>query len=96
MDTYFYKGHKISKLGVFWQTQHGETFCRACTRSGIESLIDNLTGCQDEKQNALYHLERAAQILERNLSNAAAIDEENELLVSVKKSIVKLIKLLSK
>lgn len=96
MDTYFYKGHKISKLGVFWQTQHGETFCRACTRSGIESLIDNLTGCQDEKQNALYHLERAAQILERNLSNAAAIDEENELLVSVKKSIAKLIKMLSK
>ena len=96
MDTYFYKGHKISKLGVFWQTQHGETFCRACTRSGIESLIDNLTGCQDEKQNALYHLERAAQILERNLSNAAAIDEENELLVSVKKSIAKLIKLSSK
>lgn len=96
MDTYFYKGHKISKLGVFWQTQHGETFCRACTRPGIESLIDNLTGCQDEKQNALYHLERAAQILERNLTNAAAIDEENELLVSVKKSIAKLIKLLSK
>ena len=96
MDAYFYKGHKISKLGVFWQTQHGETFCRACTRSGIESLIDNLTGCQDEKQNALYHLERAAQILERNLTDADAIDEENELLVSVKKSIAKLIKLLSK
>ena len=96
MDAYFYKGHKISKLGVFWQTQHGETFCRACTRSGIESLIDNLTGCQDEKQNALYHLERAAQILERNLTDADALDEENELLVSVKKSIAKLIKLLSK
>lgn len=96
MDTYFYKGHKISKLGVFWQTQHGETFCRACTRLGIESLIDNLTGCQDEKQNALYHLERAAQILERNLSDPAAIDEENELLVSVRKNIAKLIKLLSK
>lgn len=96
MDTYFYKGHKISKLGVFWQTQHGETFCRACTRSGIESLIDNLTGCQDEKQNALYHLERAAQILERNLSNPAAIDLENEILVSVKKSIAKLINLLQK
>lgn len=96
MDTYFYKGHKISKLGVFWQTQHGETFCRSCTRAGIESLIDNLTGCQDERQNALYHLERAAQILERNLTNAAAIDEENELLVSVKKSIAKLINLLQK
>lgn len=96
MDTYFYKGHKISKLGVFWQTQHGETFCRACTRSGIESLIDNLTGCQDEKQNALYHLERAAQILERNLTDAAASDEENELLVSVKKSIAKLYILLQK
>lgn len=96
MDAYFYKGHKISKLGVFWQTQHGETFCRACTRSGIESLIDKLTGCQDEKQIALYHLERAAQILERNLTNTAANDEENELLVSVKKSIAKLIKLLSK
>lgn len=96
MDTYFYKGHKITKLGVFWQTQHGETFCRACTRSGIESLIDNLTGCQDEKQTALYHLERAAQILERNLTDAAASDEENELLVSVKKSILKLVKLLAK
>ena len=96
MDAYFYKGHKIVKLGVFWQTQHGETFCRACTRSGIESLIDHLIGCQDEKQNALYHLERAAQILERNLTDADAIDEENELLVSVKKSIAKLIKLLSK
>lgn len=96
MDTYFYKGHKISKLGVFWQTQHGETFCRACTRSGIESLIDKLTGCQDEKQNALYHLERAAQILERNLMHPFACDEENELLVSVKKSIAKLIKLLQK
>lgn len=96
MDAYFYKGHKITKLGVFWQTQHGETFCRACTRSGIESLIDNLTGCQDEKQNALYHLERAAHILERNLSDPAAIDEENELLVSVRKNIAKLIKLLSK
>lgn len=96
MDAYFYKGHKITKLGVFWQTQHGETFCRACTRSGIESLIDKLTGCQDEKQNVLYHLERAAQILERNLSNAAANDEENEILVSVKKSIAKLIILLQK
>lgn len=96
MDTYFYKGHKISKLGVFWQTQHGETFCRACTRSGIEKLIDNLTGCQDDKQNALYHLQRAAQILERNLSDSAARDEENELLVSVKKCIVKLMKLLLK
>lgn len=96
MDTYFYKGHKISKLGVFWQTQHGETFCRACTRSGIESLIDNLTGCQNEKENALYHLERAAQILERNLTDAVASDEENELLVSVKKSIAKLINLLQK
>lgn len=96
MDTYFYKGHKISKLGVFWQTQHGETFCRACTRSGIEKLIDNLTGCQDDKQNALYHLQRAAQILERNLSDPAAIDDENELLVSVRKCIVKLMKLLLK
>ena len=96
MDTYFYKGHKITKLGVFWQTQHGETFCRSCTRSGIESLIDNLTGCQDEKQNALYHLERAAHILERNLSNSAAIDAENEILVSVKKNIAKLIILLQK
>lgn len=96
MDAYFYKGHKITKLGVLWQTQHGETFCRACTRSGIESLIDNLIGCQDEKQNALYHLERAAQILERNLTDAAASDEENELLVSVRKNIAKLIKLLSK
>ena len=96
MDAYFYKGHKIVKLGVFWQTQHGETFCRACTRSGIESLIDHLIGCQDEKQNALYHLERAAQILERNLTDADALDDENELLVSVKKSIAKLIKLLSK
>lgn len=96
MDTYFYKGHKISKLGVFWQTTHGETLCRACTRSGIESLIDKLTGCQDEKQNALYHLERAAQILERNLTDAGALDEENELLVSVKKSIAKLIIFLQK
>ena len=96
MDTYFYKGHKITKLAFFWQTQHGEITCRACTRSGIESLIDKLTGCQDEKQNALYHLERAAQILERNLTDAVASDEENELLVSVKKSIAKLIKLLSK
>lgn len=96
MNTYFYKGHKISKLGVFWQTQHGETFCRACTRSGIESLIDNLTGCQDEKQNALYHLERAAHILERNLTDADALDEENEILVSVRKNIAKLIKFLQK
>lgn len=96
MDAYFYKGHKIVKLGVFWQTQHGETFCRACTRSGIESLIDHLTGCQDEKQNALYHLERAAQILERNLTDADALDDENELLVSVKKSIAKLYILLQK
>lgn len=96
MDTYFYKGHKITKIGVFWQTQHGETFCRACTRSGIESLIDKLTGSQDEKQIAWYHLDRAAYILERNLTNPAANDEENELLVSVKKSISKLIKLLSK
>lgn len=96
MDAYFYKGHKISKLGVFWQTQHGETFCRSCTRAGIESLIDNLTGCQDEKQNALYHLERAAHILERNLTDPMAFDDENEILVSVRKSISKLIKLLSK
>lgn len=96
MDAYFYKGHKITKLGVFWQTQHGETFCRACTRSGIESLIDKLTGCQDEKQNALYHLERAAQILERNLTDADALDEENEILVSLRKNIAKLIKLLQK
>ena len=96
MDTYFYKGHKITKLAFFWQTQHGEITCRACTRSGIESLIDKLTGCQDEKQNALYHLERAVQILERNLTDATASDEENELLVSIKKSIAKLIKLLSK
>lgn len=96
MDTYFYKGHKIVKLGVFWQTQHGETICRSCTRSGMESLIDKLTVCVDEKQNALYHLERAARILERNLTDPAAIDEENELLVSVRKNIAKLIKLLSK
>lgn len=96
MDSYFYKGHKISKLGVFWQTQHGETFCRACTRSGIESLIDNLTGYQDDRENALYHLERAAQILERNLLDPAALDVENEILVSVKKNIAKLIILLSK
>lgn len=96
MDAYFYKGHKITKLGVFWQTQHGETFCRACTRSGIESLIDKLTGCQDEKQNALYHLERAAQILERNLLDPAALDVENEILVSVRKNIAKLSKLILK
>lgn len=96
MDTYFYKGHQISKLRVFWQTQHGELLCRATTRSGVEKLIDNLTGCRDEKQNALYHLERAAQILERNLSDPAAIDEENEILVSVRKNIAKLIKLLQK
>lgn len=96
MNAYFYKGHKITKLGVFWQTQHGETFCRSCTRSGIEALIDNLTGCQDERQNALYHLERAAQILQRNLSDPAANDAENEILLSVKKSIVKLIILLQK
>ena len=96
MDAYFYKGHKITKLGVFWQTQHGETFCRACTRSGIESLIDKLTGCQDERQNALYHLERAAQILERNLLDPAALDVENEILVSVRKNIAKLSKLILK
>lgn len=96
MNSYFYKGHKITKLRIFWQTEHGELLCRATTRMGIEKLIDSLTGCQDEKQNALYHLERAAQILERNLSDPAAIDEENELLVSVRKNIAKLIKLLQK
>lgn len=96
MDAYFYKGHKITKLGVFWQTQHGETLCRACTRSGMESLIDKLVVQQDDRHNALYHLERAAQILERNLSNPAAIDDENELLVSVRKNIAQLIKLLQK
>ena len=96
MDTYFYKGHKIVKLAVFWQTQHGETYLCSCTRPGIESLIDKLTGSQDEKQTALYHLERAAQILERSLSDPYSNDEENELLVSVKKSIAKLIKLSSK
>lgn len=96
MDTYFYKGHKIVKLAVFWQTQHGETYLCSCTRPGIESLIDKLTDSQDEKLNALYHLERAAHILERNLPDAAANDEENELLVSVKKSIAKLIKLSQK
>ena len=91
MNSYFYKGHKITKVAFFWQTQHGEITCRACTRPGIELLIDKLTGCQDVKQNALYHLERAAQILERNLSDPAAIDEENEILVSVRKNIAKLI-----
>lgn len=96
MDAYFYKGHKVSKLGVFWQTQHGETICRSCTRAGIESLIDKLNGCNDERQNALYHLQRAAQILERNLSDSAAIDDENELLISVRKNISKLIKVLQK
>lgn len=96
MDSYFYKGHKVYKLGVFWQTQHGDTFCRACTRGGIEMLIDKLYSCEDERQNALYHLQRAAQILERNLSDPAAIDEENELLVSVRKNIAKLIKVLQK
>lgn len=96
MDTYFYKGHKISKLGVYWQTQHGLTTCRACTRTGIEKLIDDLTGLKDEKETALYHLDRAAQILERNLYDSAANDEENELVVSVKKSIAILIRLLLK
>lgn len=96
MDSYFYKGHQISKGRVFWQTQHGQLLCRSCTRSGIEKLIDDLTGCRDEKQTAIYHLERAAQILERNLSNPEAVDEENELLVSVRKNIAKLSKLILK
>lgn len=96
MEDYFYRGHKITKLGVFWQTQHGETICRSCTRAGIERLIDKLTGCNDEWQNALYHLQRAAFILERNLSDTAANDDENELLVSVRKNIAQFIKVLSK
>lgn len=87
MDKYFYRGHQIYKLGVFWQTQHGETICKACTRSGIEKLIDELCGIDDYQERALYHMQRAADIIERQLGadNSKMFDEL--LIVTLKKTI---------
>lgn len=87
MNNYFYRGHQVHKLGVFWQTQHGDTICKACTRSGIEKLIDELCGIDDYQERVIYHLQRAVDIIERQLGADSSKTYDELLIVTLKKTI---------
>lgn len=82
----YYRGHLITNDGKWYVAHHGGTTLRALTRHGIELLINGVSFETSFFDLADYHIGRAIDLITAELGNNPAGDEENALLIQLKRT----------
>lgn len=89
----YFRGHQIFFDGRFFIARHGKTELRALTRKGIELLIAGVTGPCNNLELAETHLARAIDLVTYELGTYPEGDEENALLIQLKRTHALLIQM---
>lgn len=82
----YYRGHLITTDGPWYIAHHGEYTLRALTRQGIEGLIASLSSEASFFDLADYHIGRAIDLITAEVGKDPEGDEENALLVQMKRT----------
>lgn len=82
----YFRGHLITNDGKWYIAHHGGTTLRALTRRGIELLIAGVSCETSFFDLADYHIGRAIDLITAELGNNPTGDEENALLIQLKRT----------
>lgn len=82
----YFRGHLITNDGKWYIANHGGTTLRALTRRGIELLIAGVSHETSFFDLADYHIVRAIDLITAELGNNPTGDEENALLIQLKRT----------
>lgn len=82
----YFLGHAITTDGKWYIAHHGHTTLRALTREGLENLIRGVSAETTNLDMAEYHFLRAIALITAELGNNPAGDEENTLLIQLKRT----------
>lgn len=82
----YFRGHQIFFDGRFFTARHGNKVLRATTRHGIELLIASVSRPCTNLELAEFHLARVLDLITSELGNNPPGDEENALLIQLKRS----------
>lgn len=82
----YFRGHLITTDGKWYIAHHGGVTLRALTRKGIELLITGVSHETSFFDLADYHIGRAIDLITAELGNNPSGDEENALLIQLKRT----------
>lgn len=82
----YFRGHLITNDGKWYIAHHGGTTLRALTRRGIEFLIAGVSYQTSFFDLAEYHIDRAIDLITAELGTNPTGDEENALLIQLKRT----------
>ena len=82
----YFRGHLITTDGKWYIAHHGGTTLRSLTRSGIELLISGVSHETSFFDLADYHIGRAIDLITAELGNNPTSDDENALLIQLKRT----------
>lgn len=82
----YYRGHLITFDGKWYIAHHGGSTLQSQTRKGIELLIAAVAGDTTFFDLADYHIGRAIDLITAELGNNPTGDEENALLIQLKRT----------
>lgn len=82
----YYRGHLITTDGKWYIAHHGGNTLRALTRKGIELLITGVSCETSFFDLADYHIVRAIDLITAELGKNPQGDEENALLIQLKRT----------
>lgn len=82
----YFRGHQIFFDGRFFIAHHGNKELRAITRKGIELLIAGVSGPCNNLELAESHIARALDLVTYEVGTNPTGDEENALLIQLKRT----------
>lgn len=82
----YFRGHQIFNDGRFFIARHGNKVLKSTTRHGIELLIASVSKQATNLELAEYHLARVLDLVTSELGTNPAGDEENALLIQLKRT----------
>lgn len=82
----YYRGHLITTDGQWYIAHHCGATLRALTRKGIERLIASVSCETSFFDLADYHIGRAIDLVTAELGKNPQGDEENALLIQLKRT----------
>lgn len=82
----YFRGHQIFYDGRFFTARHENQVLRATTRHGIELLIASVSKPCTNLELAEFHLARVFDLVTSELGYNPEGDEENALLIQLKRT----------
>ena len=82
----YFRGHQIFFDGRFFTARHGNQVLKSTTQNGIELLIASVSKPCTNLELAEYHLARVFDLVTSELGTNPAGDEENALLIQLKRT----------